>query len=212
MTTVLLIRHAVNEWVRTGKLAGWTPGVHLNEEGLAQARALGARLADKPLKAIYASPLERTMETAQAVSDHHPNLDIQVAEGVGEVDFGQWQGEKISVLAKRKMWHVIQYTPTRAYFPGGESMRAAQARAVDTIEALADAHGGQMIAVVSHSDIIKMVVAHYLGMSLDLFQRIIISPASLSVVQLGYGRPFVALVNDTSHNPPPPKEKNNPHA
>lgn len=205
MTTILLIRHAVNEWVRTGKLAGWTPGVHLNEDGQAQAKALGERLASKPLKAIYASPLERTMETAQAVADHHAALNIQIAEGIGEVDFGKWQGEKISVLARRKMWHVIQYTPTRAYFPGGESMRAAQARAVDTVEALAARHGGQMIAVVSHSDIIKMVVAYYLGMSLDLFQRIVISPASLSVVRLGYGRPFVALVNDTSHNPPAPE-------
>lgn len=199
MTTVLLIRHAVNEWVKTGKLAGWTPGVHLNEEGQAQAIALGERLAKQPLRAIYTSPLERTVETAQAVVRHHPALTLEIAEGVGEVDFGEWQGAKIADLARRKMWHVIQYTPTRAYFPGGESVRAAQIRAVDTIEGLAERHRGEMIAVVSHSDIIKMVLAHYLGMSLDLFQRIVISPASVSVVELRYGRPFVALMNDTSH-------------
>ncbi len=203
MTTVLLIRHAVNEWVKTGKLAGWTPGVHLNEEGQAQAAALGERLADKPLKAIYASPLERTLETAQAVADHHPALTVEIAAGVGEVDFGEWQGRAIKDLVRRKMWHVIQYTPTRAYFPGGETMRAAQSRAVDTVESLAAQHRGEMIAVVSHSDIIKMVLAHYLGMSLDLFQRIVISPASVSIVQLAYGRPFVALMNDTSHNSEP---------
>jgi probable phosphoglycerate mutase len=191
MTTVLLIRHAVNEWVKTGKLAGWTPGVHLNAEGKAQADALGTRLADAPLRAIYASPLERTVETAEAVAAHHPALSLQLCEGVGEVDFGHWQGEQLSELARRKMWQVIQYTPTRAAFPGGETMRQAQARAVDAIEMLAEQHGGQMIAVVSHSDIIKLVLAYYLGMTLDMFQRIVVSPASISAVQLGYGRPFV---------------------
>ncbi|MBN2469833.1 MAG: MSMEG_4193 family putative phosphomutase [Anaerolineae bacterium] len=208
MTTVLLIRHAVNDWVKTGKLAGWEPGVHLNAEGRAQAAALGQRLADRPLRAIYASPLERTLETAQAVAEHHPALKVAIAEGVGEVDFGEWQGRRIKDLARRKMWHVIQYTPTRAYFPGGESMRAAQVRAVDTVEELAGRHRGQVIAVVSHSDIIKMVLAHYLGMPLDLFQRIVVSPASISVVQLGYGRPYVALVNDTSHCPVPAQDAN----
>lgn len=201
MTTVLLIRHAVNDWVKTGKLAGWTPGVHLNEEGQAQAAALGERLAKKPLQAIYSSPLERTVETAQAVARHHPALTVRIAEGVGEVDFGEWQGKTIKELSRRKMWHVIQYTPTRAYFPGGETVRAAQVRAVNTVEALIEQHRGEVIAVVSHSDIIKMVLAHYLGMSLDLFQRIIVSPASVSVIHLGYGRPFVALMNDTSHYP-----------
>jgi probable phosphomutase (TIGR03848 family) len=202
MTTLLLIRHAVNDWVKTGKLAGWTPEVHLNEDGLAQAEALGKRLADMPLKAIYSSPLERTMETAQAVAGHHPSLTIETCAGMGEVDFGRWQGEKIEKLTRRKMWHVIQYTPTRAYFPEGETMRGAQARAVDALEELARKHPRDMIAVVSHSDIIKMVLAHFLGMPLDLFQRIVISPASLSVVQLGYGRPFVVQVNDISHHPP----------
>lgn len=202
MTTLLLIRHAVNDWVTTGKLAGWTPGVHLNEEGQAQATALGERLKKHPLQAIYASPLERTMETAGAVAAHHPDLTIQIEKGMGEVDFGKWQGEKINTLAQRKMWHVIQYTPTRASFPEGETMRAAQVRAVDSLERLAGQHPRAMIAVVSHSDIIKMVLAHYLGVPLDLFQRIVVSPASLSIVQLQYGRPFVVQINDTSHNPP----------
>jgi probable phosphoglycerate mutase len=203
MTRLLLIRHAVNDWVKTGKLAGWTPGVHLNEDGQAQAVALGKRLADQTLHAIYASPLERTMETAQAIADHHPDLAIQQLEAVGEVGYGSWQGQAIKKLVQRKMWQVIQYTPTRAYFPEGESLRAAQTRAVDAVEQLAAQHPRETIAVVSHSDIIKMVLAHYLGTHLDLFQRIVVSPASISVVQLSFGRPFVALVNDTSHCPPP---------
>lgn len=201
MTTVLLIRHAVNEWVKTGKLAGWTPGVHLNEEGQLQAQALGERLAAAPLKAIYASPLARTQETAEAIAAHQPDLAVMPLDGVGEVGFGRWQGMKIAKLARRKMWHMIQYVPTRAYFPEGETMRGAQARAVDAIEGLVAAHPRDMIAVVSHSDVIKMVLAHYLGVHLDLFQRIMVSPASLSIVQLGYGRPMVVQVNDTSHNP-----------
>lgn len=201
MTTIFLIRHAVNDWVKTGRLAGWTPGVHLNEDGVAQAEALGKRLADSPLKAIYASPLERTMETAQAVADHHPQLAIQQLDGVGEVDFGKWQGAKIALLSIRKMWRVIQNTPSRAYFPEGETMRGAQARAVNTIEELVQKHPRDMIAVVSHSDVIKMVMAHYLGMHLDLFQRIMIDPASLSILRLGHGRPTVAGVNDISHHP-----------
>ncbi len=208
MTTILLIRHAVNDWVKTGKLAGWTPGVHLNEEGIAQAEALGKRLADKPIKAIYSSPLERTMETAGPIAAHHHTLEVQQLGGVGEVGFGIWQGEKIATLAKRKMWQVIQYTPTRAYFPDGETMRGAQTRAVDTLESLVEKHPRDMIAVVSHSDVIKMVLAHYLGMHLDMFQRIVVSPASLSVIQLGYGRPFVVQVNDISHHPPRKEHKN----
>jgi probable phosphomutase (TIGR03848 family) len=204
MTTVLLIRHAVNEWVSSGKLAGWAPGVHLNDAGQAQARAVGERLAGKPLKGLYSSPLERTMETAAAIVTHHPQLKVQVVDGVGEVDFGRWQGRQISDLTQRKMWHLVQYTPSRACFPGGETVRAAQMRAVDALETLSTRHGGQMFAVVSHSDIIKLILAYYLGMPLDLFQRIVISPASLSAVQLGYGRPFVALVNDTSHVPATP--------
>lgn len=202
MTTILLIRHAVNEWVKTGKLAGWTPGVHLNEEGVAQADGLGRRLADQPIKAIYASPLERTMETAEAVAAHHEGLEVQPLDGVGEVGFGIWQGEEIARLTRRKMWHVIQYIPTRAFFPEGETMRAAQMRAVDALEALVQKHPRDMIAVVSHSDVIKMVLAHYLGMHLDMFQRIMVAPASLSVIQLGYGRPVVVQVNDISHYPP----------
>lgn len=202
MTTFLLLRHAVNDWVKTGKLAGWTPGVHLNEDGQAQAAALGQRLADKPLKAIYASPLERTMETAQAIVAHHGALEVQTLDAVGEVGYGRWQGEEVKKLVARKMWHVIQYVPSRASFPDGETMRGVQLRAVDSLETLAERHPREMVAVVSHSDIIKMILAHYLGMHLDLFQRIVVSPASLSVIELGYGRPFVALVNDTSHCPP----------
>ncbi len=199
MTHILLIRHAVNDFVKTGKLAGWTPEVHLNEDGVAQAEALGKRLADAPLQALYSSPLERTMETAEAIRTHHAKLSIVQNTQIGEVRYGDWEGKSIAALQGRKMWHVVQEYPSRAYFPNGETMRGVQTRAVDEIERLAADHPRAMIAVVSHADLIKMVVAHYLGMHLDNFQRIVISPASITALALGYGRPYVGMVNDTAH-------------
>lgn len=199
MTQLLLIRHAVNDFVKTGKLAGWTPGVHLNDEGKAQAAALGARLADLPLHYLYASPLERTMETAEAIQRHHVGLTIMPYAAVGEVRYGDWEGKSIAALQTRKMWHVVQEYPSRAYFPNGETMRGVQDRAVDAIEALAAQHPRETVIVVSHADLIKMVMAHYLGTHLDNFQRIVIAPASISILQLGYGRPYVATMNDVAH-------------
>jgi probable phosphomutase (TIGR03848 family) len=199
MTTILLIRHAVNDYVKTGKLAGWLPDIHLNDEGKAQAEALGNRLADAPLKQIYASPLERTMETAEAIRQHHPELTIQQNYEVGEVRYGDWEGMSIGALRSRKMWEVIQEYPSRAVFPNGETLRGAQTRAVDEIERLVQRHPNQMIAVVSHADIIKMVLAHYLGTHLDNFQRIVVSPASISTLTLGHSRPYVGVVNDVAH-------------
>ncbi len=199
MTQILLIRHAVNDFVKTGKLAGWTPGVHLNEEGQAQAAALGKRLADTPIDHLYASPLERTMETAEAIRQHHPNLTIQQTTELGEVRYGDWEGMEISKLVGRKMWQVVQQYPSRAEFPNGETMRGVQTRAVNAVEALVREHPRQTIAVVSHADIIKMVLAHFLGMHLDEFQRIIITPASISMLSLGFGRPYVGTMNDMAH-------------
>lgn len=199
MTTILLIRHAVNDFVKTGKLAGWTPGVHLNDEGKAQAEALGKRLADAPLNHIYASPIDRTMETAQAIVQHHPHLTVEANTDIGEVLYGDWEGKKIRDLAQRKMWDVVQEYPSRAYFPNGETMRGVQVRIVDAIEGFVRKHPNQMIALVFHADLIKMALAHYLGMHLDVFQRIVISPASISTLQLGHSRPFVVTMNDIAH-------------
>ncbi len=199
MTTFLLIRHAVNDYVKTGKLAGRLAGIHLNEEGKAQAQALGRRLAAAPLEHIYASPMERTMETALALAAHHPTLTVEAHEGITEVHYGDWQGKAISELQRRKMWDVVQEYPSRARFPGGETMRGVQARIVRSIEALAPKHPDQMIALVCHADLIKMALAHYLGMHLDVFQRIVISPASISTLRLGHSRPFVLGMNDIAH-------------
>jgi probable phosphoglycerate mutase len=202
MAHILLIRHAVNDYVKSGRLAGWTPGVHLNEEGQAQAQALGQRLAEAPIQQLYASPLERTMETAEAIRAHHPHLTIQQKPEIGEVRFGDWEGKLLAELYSRKMWRIVQDYPSRAEFPNGETLRDAQARAVTAVEGSAAAHPGQTIAIVSHADIIKLVLAHFLGMHLDHFQRLVVHPASISTVSLSYGRPYVGNMNDVSHLQP----------
>jgi probable phosphomutase (TIGR03848 family) len=199
MTQILLVRHAVNDFVKTGKLAGWTPNVHLNDEGKAQAQALGQRLADAPLTAIYASPLERTMETAEAIQQFHTRLAITQNAQIGEVRYGDWEGKSIASLQTRKMWHLVQEYPSRAYFPNGETMRDVQLRAVNALEVIVSENPNGFVVVVSHADLIKMVLAHYLGAHLDNFQRIVVAPASISHVQLGYGRPYVGSMNDTAH-------------
>lgn len=199
MTTILLIRHATNDFVKTGKLAGWTPGVHLSDEGKAQAEALGKRLADMPLQQLYSSPLERTMETAQAIQKYQPHLQIEHTIGLGEVRYGDWEGMNIGTLRKRKMWEVIQEYPSRAWFPNGETMRGVQQRAVDEIERLTMKHPRETFAVVTHADVIKMVLAYYLGMHLDNFQRIMVSPASISSLHMNHSRPYIGTMNDVAH-------------
>ena len=206
-TIVLLIRHGENEWTASHKLAGRTPGVHLNEYGRQQVEALGKRLANVKLDAIYASPLERTMETAQAIAEHH-QLEIQPQPDFLEVDYGDWTGEEIKKLAKTKSWPVIQFYPSGASFPGGESMYGMQARFVQEINRLAAVHSGQTIALVGHADLIKAAVAHYLGVHFDLFQRIMISTASITTINFTPLGPRIVAINDTHHNPPPPQKKN----
>jgi len=139
------------------------------------------------------------METAEAIRQHHPNLTIQQTTELGEVRYGDWEGMEISKLLGRKMWQVVQQYPSRAEFPNGETMRGVQTRAVNAVEALVTKHPRETIAIVSHADIIKMVLAHFLGMHLDEFQRIVVSPASISMLSLGFGRPYVGTMNDMAH-------------
>lgn len=198
MTQLLLIRHATNDYVKTGRLAGWTPGVHLDDAGREQAARLAERLASARLTAVYSSPLERTMETAQIVAEPH-SLEVQACEDVGEVRYGDWTGKKLRQLRRTRLWKVVQGYPSGARFPGGESIREVQARVVGALEGLAEEHPRGRVAVVAHSDVLKLALAHFIGMPLDLYQRLVIDPASLSVVWLGRMGPRIMLVNDTSH-------------
>jgi probable phosphomutase (TIGR03848 family) len=206
VATIVLVRHATT--AATGKrLGGWTPGVHLDEAGQAQAKATAERLAELPVAAVYTSPLERTRETAGAVARAH-GLRTRVRRGLGEVDYGEWTDQPLGTLRRRKLWATIQATPSRVTFPGGESIRGAQARAVDTVETLAAEHGDETLVAVSHADVIKAVLAHYLGMHLDSFQRLVVSPASASVLHLpAGGTPAVLVCNHHGPLPRPPERR-----
>jgi probable phosphoglycerate mutase len=210
MAYVLLIRHGQNDWVNKQRLAGWTPGVHLNDEGQHQVNELSERLSSLPIKAIFSSPLERCMETAVALARPH-GLDVADLEAIGEVRYGGWQGKKIKKLSKKKhKWYAVQHYPSRFRFPEGESLREVQQRAVSAIEQLSRQHENELIAIVSHADVIKLVLAHYLGVHIDLFQRIAVSPASISALMLAdAGHVRVLRINDDGpfRLPAKPEEK-----
>ena len=209
MTEFLLIRHGANDYTRTHKLAGWLPGIHLNEYGRTQAAAVGQRLSKMTIHALYASPLDRTMETAQAIAEHHPHLTVCPLEAIGELRIGMWEGQELGKLAQRKMWRTVQFAPSRVRFPDGETFRAAQQRGVDALEALCEQHARQTVAVVSHSDIIKLIVAHYLGLPLDLFQRLEISTASLTILEMNAYHAVIKQMNETAYLPPEPHDSHN---
>lgn len=167
----------------------------LGEEGRRRAELTAGHLAEVKLAAVYASPIERTWETAEIVAARH-GLTPVAEEGLLEVDYGRWSGRTLASLAKLKAWRSVQLTPSRVTFPGGESIAAAQRRAVETCERLAASHGKSTIALVTHADIVKAIVSHYLGQALDLFQRIMISPGSVSVIEVPrQGIPVVVCVN-----------------
>lgn len=190
MTTVLLVRHATT--ASTGKRLGGRTPTGLDDAGREQARAAAARLADLPLRAVYASPLPRTKETAEIVAAPH-RRKVSEHEGLLEIEFGRWTDRPLKAVARTKLWPVIQSRPSLVRFPDGETLRAAQLRAVDAVEELVARHRRDVIALVSHADVIKAVVGFYLGQPLDLFQRLHVSPASVSVLALGQGAPPALL-------------------
>jgi probable phosphoglycerate mutase len=203
-TRILLVRHGMTDYVKNHKLAGWTPAVSLNDHGRDQAAAVGARLASERLAAVYSSPLDRTRETAEEVARPH-QLPVAVVEGIAETRIGEWTGKAIEDVNKSELWQRIQTHPSTVRFPGGESFAEIQARMVAAVETLREQHPEQTIALVSHSDPIKLVVAFYLGMPLDLFQRLVIQPCSISELHFAGFRPAVMRVNDCAHLPPDPE-------
>lgn len=197
MTTILLVRHGENDWVKKHRLAGWIEGIHLNENGRQQAADAAERLAKLPIKAIYSSPVLRCRETADFIAASQ-NLPVNLLDEIGEVRYGKWEGKKIKKLAKKKKWFTVQFYPSRMKFPDGDTLRGVQTRGVEALETLAQTHRDRdIIVVVSHADLIKLVLAHYLGVHIDLFQRIIISPASVSMLHLSEnGVVRVGRIND----------------
>jgi probable phosphomutase (TIGR03848 family) len=205
MATVLLLRHGLT--AKTGPvLAGRTPGVHLDERGRQQALDVAARLSDVPLTAVVTSPLTRCAETARAVVAAQRTAGRQPVTRTDrrllECDYGDWTGQQITALTKLPLWRVVQAQPSAAAFPNGEAMAAMAARAVTAIRSL-DAHYAETMGAdavwlaCSHGDVIKAILADALGMHLDLFQRIVIDPASVSAIRYTEQRSFVLTQNDS---------------
>jgi probable phosphoglycerate mutase len=218
MPLVLLIRHGENEYVSKGRLAGRLPGVHLNDKGRAQAAALAEALEKTPLKAIYSSPLDRTVETAAPIAEAH-KLQVVHRDGLLEVDYGKWQDKTLKQLARQKLWKIVQSRPSQAQFPEGETFAQAQMRIVEEINQLCSQHKPKdIIACVGHSDMIKLAVAYYLGLPLDLFQRLHVQPASISTLMIHPGGGF-GLINlnhipyrlPQDENPSKPAKHNGKH-
>jgi probable phosphomutase (TIGR03848 family) len=194
MTMVFLIRHGLTDHTGT-RLYGRTPGIHLSERGRKQAERLAERFARVRLAAVYSSPLERSMETAGPLALSQ-GLRVTRRPGLIEMDAGAWTKRPLSGLARTKLWQRIQRTPSEAAFPDGESFAAANARLVGELGQIAGRHPKGRVAVVSHSDSIRMMLTHVAGAHLDQFQRMIVDTASVSVVTVGAGIPRLFLVNE----------------
>ena len=217
MATVILVRHGRTTANASGVLAGRTAGVRLDDTGVGQAQRTAERLSAVPLTAVVTSPLERCRQTAKLILKAQPGEPTQATErGITECDYGSWQGRALKDLAKEPLWRTVQTQPSAAAFPGGESLATMQARSVSAVrrlDALFEAeHGaGAVWVAVSHGDIIKSVLADALGMHLDLFQRIHVDPASVSIIRYTGTRPYVLASNthagDLSWLAPPPPRK-----
>jgi probable phosphoglycerate mutase len=204
MPLLLLIRHGENEYVTTGRLAGRLPGVNLNEKGKKQAQALGEALKNVPLKALYSSPLERAMQTAQPIAEPHGLPIVQDAD-LMDTHIGKWEGKSLKMLRLTNLWKIVQGAPSRFRFPEGESFLEAQTRYIAALERIAARHNKprDIVAVVFHADPIKLAVAHFLGMPLDHFQRLscdtgsltalFISPMGANLVKYNQRPPFEFL-------------------
>ena len=193
-TVALFVRHGVT--ATTGKvLPGRARGLHLAEGGRAQAAAVADRLARlKQVHAVYASPLERTRETAAAIG-RRLELKVGTERGLLECDFGDWTGAELKTLAKLPEWSTVQRYPSGFRFPGGESFKEMQTRVTGTVARIRERHPGQTVVLVSHADPIKAAVADAAGTPLDLFQRLVISPCSVTAIAYGDAGPTVLSVN-----------------
>ncbi len=194
MTTFLLIRHGENDF--TGKrLIGRLSGVHLNDCGRKEARAIAEHLNHQELTAIYSSPLERAMETAEPLSQSL-SLPIIPCDDLMEVDFGQWQGLTAKEMHRRKLFKLIQDKPSLVEFPGGESYTAAQQRVLSTLAKITDNYPEKArIACFSHCDIIRLAVAGWIGLPLDSFQRLTVQTGSVTILELDQGKSSLKLLN-----------------
>jgi len=184
MTLLFLIRHGENEYSQKGRLPGQLPGIHLNEHGREQAAQLAESLGKAPIKAVYASPLERAVETAEPLAKAL-KLDLELRPGLMDGNIGKWSGKEIKKLGKDPMWKIVQAAPSRARFPGGESMQETQTRIVNELESICALHPKDLVVVVFHADPILLAVAYFLGLPLDQFHRLSMDTGAVTLMAIG---------------------------
>jgi probable phosphoglycerate mutase len=199
---LVLIRHAHSEANAAGILSGRLPNVHLSEKGLKQSEDLALRLGNFQVSNLRISPMERCFETIapwinSIVLPNNSKFSPIIDQELTEVDYGAWSGKKLAVLSKNRLWKTVQESPSRMYFPNGEGIAQMQSRAMKSVhEAISTKSKGSAV-IVSHGDVIKSIVASALGMHLDEFQRIVIDPASVSILDYSTIKPRVLLLNDS---------------
>ena len=199
---LVLIRHAHSQSNASGVLSGRLPNIHLSEKGIKQSQQLSERLVNFAVAQLRVSPMERCFETISpwlndVVLKNSPDFEPIIDPSLNEVDYGDWSGKKLITLARKKEWRTVQESPSRMYFPGGEGIAQMQSRAMSVVHELATLPDSKTAVIVSHGDVIKSIVASALGTHLDEFQRIIIDPASVSVLDYSGIKPRVLLLNDT---------------
>ena len=199
---LVLIRHAHSEANAAGILSGRLPNVHLSDKGNEQAEGLAIRLGNFALSNLRISPMERCFETISPwinsiVLPNNPKFEPIIDQELTEVDYGTWSGKKLAVLSRNKLWKIVQESPSRMYFPKGEGIAQMQARAMKSVHESVASKTKGVAVIVSHGDVIKSIVASALGMHLDEFQRIVIDPASVSIVDYSTIKPRVLLLNDS---------------
>jgi probable phosphomutase (TIGR03848 family) len=197
MTVLFLIRHGDNDYLKQKRLPGRLPGIHLNERGREQAAALAQALEKLPVKAVYASPLERSVETAEPIAARL-HLKPRLRPGLREADVGEWEGQLFKKLYKKPAWNLVEKSPSLVRFPGGESILEMETRIVNELETIRAAHAPRdLVVVVFHADPIKVAVAHYLGLPLDSFQKLTVSPGSATILVVNDGLVRLIAVNLT---------------
>jgi len=199
---LVLIRHAHSQSNASGVLSGRLPNIHLSEKGIKQSQQLSERLGNFAVVQLRVSPMERCFETISpwlndVVLKNSPDFEPIIDPSLNEVDYGDWSGKKLITLARKKEWRTVQESPSRMYFPGGEGIAQMQSRAMSVVHELAKLPDSKTAVIVSHGDVIKSIVASAVGTHLDEFQRIIIDPASVSVLDYSGIKPRVLLLNDT---------------
>jgi probable phosphoglycerate mutase len=199
---LVLIRHAHSEANAAGILSGRLPNVHLSEKGISQSENLAVRLGNFTLSSLRISPMERCFETVSpwinsVVLPNNPKFQPEIDSNLTEVDYGTWSGKKLAMLSKNKLWKIVQDSPSRMYFPDGEGIAQMQDRAMSSVHEAVSAKGKGSAVIVSHGDVIKSIIASSLGMHLDEFQRIVIDPASVSILDFSTTKPRTLLLNDS---------------